>query len=226
MIIFFSLEILINCRYLLYVKKVFSMGERKEPVVKAANEDESEKFGAEMYEESARAMRQVGARVVLSVGAAILIWLAGRLIFVPIAQGLTQQLLGYPVAGIVGAIIAAALAVIIFTVFIDIRKLTGGLAGIMAYHFGKASGEVQRTEYNNYRTALDGILYVVIVSLAYLLFVDYLATIHPAIPAILLILIVIWAIFALYRSTRAVANIVGKYTAKAADELEKQAKKK
>ncbi|MDH5482705.1 MAG: hypothetical protein OEY22_07495 [Candidatus Bathyarchaeota archaeon] len=202
------------------------MGEKKEPVVKAASEDESEKFGAEMYEESARAMRQVGARVVLSVGAAILIWLAGRLIFVPIAQGLTEQLLGYPVAGIVGAIIAVALAVIIFTVFIDIRRLTGGLAGIMAYHFGKASGEVQKAEYDNYRTALDGVLYVVIVSLSYLLFVDYLATIHTAIPAILLILIVIWAIFALYRSTRAVANIVGKYTSKAANELEKQAKKK
>lgn len=203
------------------------MGERKEPVVKATtNEDESEKFGSEMYEESAKAMRQVGARVVLSVGAVILIWLAGRLIFVPIAQGLAQQLLGYPVAGIVSAIIAVALAVIIFTVFIDIRRLTGGLAGIMAYHFGKAGGEVQKAEYNNYRTALDGTLYVVIVSLAYLLFVDYLATIHAAIPAVLLILIVIWAIFALYRSTRAVANIVGKYTSKAADELEKQAKKR
>jgi hypothetical protein len=202
------------------------MSERKEPVAKAASEDESEKFGTEMYEESAKAMRQVGARVVLSVGAAILIWLAGRLIFVPIAQGLTQQLFGYPVAGIVGAIIAVALAVIIFTVFIDIRRLTGGLAGVIAYHFGKASGEVQKAEYNNYRTALDGVLYVVIVSLSYLLFADYLATIHPAIPAVLLILIVIWAIFALYRSTRALANIVGKYTSKAADELEKQAKKK
>jgi hypothetical protein len=202
------------------------MSERKEPVSKAASEDESEKFGMEMYEESAKAMRQVGARVVLSVGAAILIWLAGRLIFVPIAQGLTQQLFGYPVAGIVGAIIAVALAVIIFTVFIDIRRLTGGLAGVIAYHFGKASGEVQKAEYNNYRTALDGVLYVVIVSLSYLLFADYLATIHPAIPAVLLILIVIWAIFALYRSTRALANIIGKYTSKAAEELEKQAKKK
>jgi hypothetical protein len=202
------------------------MGERKEPVIKAANEDEGEKFGAEMYEESARAMRQVGARVVLSVGAAILIWLAGRLIFVPIAEGLTQQLFGYPIAGIVSTIIVIALAVIIFTVFIDIRRLTGGLAGIMAYHFGKASGEVQKAEYNNYRTALDGVLYVVVVSLAYLLFMDYLATIHAAIPAVLLILIVIWAIFALYRSSRALANIIGRYTSKAADELEKQAKKK
>jgi len=202
------------------------MSERKEPVVKEVNGDESEKFGAEMYEESAKTMRLVGTRIVLSVGAAVLIWLAGRLIFVPIAQGLTQQLLGYPVAGIVSAIIAVALAIMIFTVFIDIRKLTSGLAGVMAYHFGKASGEVQRSEYNNYRIAVDGVLYVVIVSLAYLLFVDYLATIHAALPAILLILIVIWAIFALYRSTRAVANIVGKYTSKAADELEKQAKKK
>lgn len=49
------------------------MGERKDPVIKAANVDEGEKFGAEMYEESAKAMREVGARVVLSVGAAILI---------------------------------------------------------------------------------------------------------------------------------------------------------
>jgi hypothetical protein len=202
------------------------MSERKEPVLKPANVDEGEKFRTQMYEESAKAMREVGARVVLSVGAAILIWLAGRLIFVPIAEGLTQQLFGYPITAIIGTIIAVALAVIIFTVFIDIRRLTGGLAGVMAYHFGKASGEVQKEEYNNYRTALDGILYVIIVSLAYLLFVDYLGTIHWAIPAVLLILIVIWAIFALYRSTRALANIIGKYTSKAADELEKQARKK
>jgi len=204
------------------------LAERKEPTVKiettSTNDEEIKKYGREMYEESARALRQVGARVVLSVGAAILIWLAGRLIFVPMAQGLTQQLLGYPIAGIISAIIIVALAIIIFTVFIDIRRLTGDLAGILAYHFGKASGEVQKSEVNNYRLAMEGVLYVVIVSLAYLLFVDYLATIHPAIPAVLLILIVIWAIFALYRSTRAVASIIGKYASKAADELEKQSK--
>ena len=202
------------------------MVERKEPVVKTAKVDESEKFGADMYEESARAVRQVGARVVLSIGAAILIWLAGMLIFVPIAEGLTQDLFGYPVAGIVATIIAVALAIIIFTVFIDIRRLTGALAGLMAFHFGKAGGEVQKVEYNNYRTALDGVLYVIVVSLAYLLFADYLATIHVAIPVVLLILIVIWSIFALYRSSRALANIIGKYTSKAANELENQAKKK
>ncbi len=203
------------------------MTERKEPTVKteSTNSDELRKFGNEMYEESASAVRHVGARVVLSIGAAILIWLAGRLIFVPMAQGLTQELLGYPIAQIISAIIAVALAVIIFGVFIDIRRLTSGLSGILAYHFGKASGEVQKAEVSNYRVAIEGVLYVIVVSVTYLLFVDYLATIHPAIPAVLLILIVIWAIFALYRSTRALANIIGKYTSKAADELGKQSKK-
>lgn len=203
------------------------MAKKNEPneVVPINEEKNADQFGKAAYAESAKALRQVGARVILSVGAAMLIWLVGRLIFIPIAEGLTQQLLGYPIAGIVSAIIIVALAVIIFTVFVDIRRLTSGIAGIMAYHFGKASGEIHTEDFKNYRIALDGVLYVVIVSLTYLLFVDYLATIHGAIPAVLLVLIVIWAIFALWRSTRAIADIIGRYTTKMADALDKQAEK-
>ena len=188
-------------------------------------EKKIEEFGTEMYLESARALRQIGARVVLSLGAAILIWIFGNLIFIPIAKDMTQQFFDYPVHSIVSFIIVVALAIIIFTVFIDIRRLTGGLAGVLAYHFGKVGGEATVETYKNYRTALDGILYVIVVSLAYLLFAGYLAEIHTAIPAILLILIVIWAIFALWRSCRAIASVIGKYTTKWAEELEKRVKK-
>jgi len=184
-----------------------------------------EEFGTEMYLESAKALRQVGARVILSVGAAILIWVVGELIFLPIAEGMTQTFLDYPVDAIISFIIVVALAIIVFTVFVDIRRLTGGMAGVLAYQFGKASGEVNIEVYNSYRDALDGILYVIVVSLAYLLFANYLARINPAIPAILLILIVIWAIFALWRSCRAIAKVIGRYTSKWAEELEKQVKK-
>jgi hypothetical protein len=203
------------------------MAKKEEPKTETfgSEEKKADQFGSEMYMESARALRQVGARVILSVGAAILIWIVGRLVFIPIAQSFTSQFLGYPVTSIISFIIAVALAIIIFTVFIDIRRLTNSLAGVMAYHFGKASGEMHTEDINNYRVAIDGILYVIVVSLAYLLFADYLATIHPAIPAVLLILIVLWAIFALWRSTRAIANILGRYTSKMADELEKRAKK-
>ncbi len=190
-----------------------------------STEKKIEEFGAEMYLESSRALREVGTRVFLSIGAAILIWIFGQMIFLPIAEGMTQQFLGYPVHSIISFIIVVALAIIIFTVFVDIHRLSGSIAGILAYHFGRASGDVSIENYKNYRTALDGILYVIVVSLAYLLFADYLATIHPAIPAIVLILIVIWAIFALWRSARAAAAAIGRYTSKMADELEKQAKK-
>jgi hypothetical protein len=203
------------------------MAKRDEPKGEETRGEEKkiEEFGTEMYLESAKALRQVGARVFLSVGAAILIWVFGEMIFLPIAKGMTEQFMGYPVHSIISFIIVIALAIIIFTVFIDIRRLSGGMAGILAYHFGKASGEMSAENFGNYRTALDGILYVVVVSLAYLLFAGYLAEINVAIPAILLILIVIWAIFALWRSCRAIATAIGRYASKWADELEKQAKK-
>jgi hypothetical protein len=203
------------------------MAKKEEPKIEEPTGDakKAEAFGSEAYTESAKAMRTVGARVVLSIGAAILIWLFGQMVFIPISKGMQQVFLGYPVHAIISFILVATLAIIIFAVFIDIRKLTGGIAGVLAYQFGKASGEVNVESFRHYRIALDGILYVIIVSLTYLLFAQYLGDIHPAIPAIVLILIVIWSIFALWRSCRAIAAEVGRYTTKWADELEKQAKK-
>ena len=203
------------------------MAKRDEPKTEEARGEEKkiEEFGSEMYLESAKALRQVGARVFLSIGAAILVWIFGEMVFLPIAKGMTQEFVGYPMHSIISFIIVVALAIIIFTVFIDIRRLTGGMAGVLAYHFGKASGEIGVETYKNYRTALDGVLYVIIVSLTYLLFANYLAEVSPVIPAVLLILIVIWAVFALWRSCKAIATVIGRYTSRWADELEKQAKK-
>jgi hypothetical protein len=191
---------------------------------KTPNTKDIDKFGAQMYIESARALRQVGARVILSVGAAILVWIFGMLVFLPIAEGMTDEFMGYPIHAIVSFVIVVALAVIIFAIFVDIRRLTGAAAGLMAYHFGKASGETHVESYKNYRTALDGIIYIVVMVLAFLLFASFLAEIHPAIPAILLILIVIWAIFSLWRSMTAVAAEIARRTAKLADALEEKAK--
>jgi hypothetical protein len=194
----------------------------EQPIIEARR---VEALGTQAYQESARAMREVGARVILSVAAAILIWLFGQMVFIPISKEMSQVFLGYPVNSIVSFIFVIALAIIVFTVFVDIRRLTSGLAGVLAYHFGKASGEIKIESLRHYKVALDGVLYVIIVSLAYLLFAQYLADIHPAIPAIVLVLIVIWAIFALWRSARAVASEIGSYTKKLADDLENRSKR-
>lgn len=179
-------------------------------------------IGADAYKESASALREAGARMVLSIVAAVAIHLAGKMLFLPIAESLDYLFLGYPVAAIVSAIIAFALAVIIFTVFIDIRKFTSAIAGVIAYEFGKASGEVKPESVNHYKIALSGILYVVVISVTFLLFADYLGKIHAAVPAVVLVLIVIWSVFALWRSFRAVSFEIGGYTQKLSDELEKR----
>jgi len=202
------------------------MSKKEEPKTETgAEEKRVEVYGSEAYYESARAVREVGARVALSVIAAILIWLFGEMIFIPIAKSLNYIFLGYPVHSIISFIIVIVLAIIIFSVFVDIRRLTSGIAGILAYEVGKVGGEVNVESFRHYRIALDGIIYVIVVALAYLLFADYLGQIHAAIPAIVLILIVIWSVFALWRSTRAIAAELGKYTSKLSDELEKRAKK-
>ena len=58
----------------------------------------SEETSVEYYEEVRRASREALAgtlpSIVLDVVAAILIWLFGRLIFIPIAEGI--DLMGYP----------------------------------------------------------------------------------------------------------------------------------
>lgn len=201
-------------------------GQEKAKTEKGEKEEEKiEAFGSKAYIESAKAVREVGARVALSLIAAVLIWIFGEMIFIPISKGMKQVFLGYPVDAIVSFIFVVALAIIIFTVFVDIRRLTSGLAGILAYQFGKAGGEVSVESIEHYRTALDGVIYVVVVALAYLLFAHYLALIHPAIPAILLVFIVIWSILALWRSCRAIATEIGRYTSKWAEELEKLGKK-
>jgi len=190
----------------------------------ASGKNDIEKFGAQAYTESAKALKEVGAKTALSIVAAILIYIFGVMLFMPIAQDLTQDIFGYPVSRIVSLIIVVALAVIIFGVFLNIRRLTDALAGVMSYHAGKASDEKSVENYGNYKKAMSGILYVIVVVLAYLLFVEFLADIHVAIPAVLLILIVIWSIFALWGSTQAVAAIIGKYTSQLADEIEKRTK--
>lgn len=191
----------------------------------AVNRDIDE-FGKQVYADSALLLRQVGLRMAFSVFGAVLLWLVGRLIFIPMAEEVNVLLLGYPLTTIVSILIAVALAIITIAVFIDVHRLSGGLAGITAYQFGKATGELRAEEVNNYKIALDGVLYVIVVTLTYLLFFDYLAYIHQAIPAVLLVLIVVWAIYALWQSTRAIANVVDRYTSKIADMLDEKAAKK
>jgi uncharacterized membrane protein len=175
------------------------------------------------YEKVSKESREalVGAvpSIALGVIAAILLWLFGRLIFMPISQGIEWY--GYPLPQILTFMILAGLAIFVFKILVDVRRAVDALAGLAACEIG-APYDVTPEEVGHYRTALRGILYVITVSLAFLLFSDYLALIHPALSGVVLIAIVAWAIFEIWRAVKAVSQEIRRYSAEWAGKALKQ----
>lgn len=175
------------------------------------------------YEKVSKESREalVGAvpSIALGVIAAILLWLFGRLIFIPISQGIEWY--GYPLPQILTFMILVGLAIFVFKILVDVRRAVDALAGLAACEIG-APYDVTPEEVGHYRTALRGILYVIAVSLAFLLFSDYLALIHPALSGVVLIAIVAWAIFEIWRAVKAVSQEIRRYSAEWAGKALKQ----
>jgi hypothetical protein len=145
----------------------------------------------------------------LDVSAAVLIWLFGRLVFIPIAEGI--NFMGYPLPELLNFIILAALAIILLKILVDVRRFIRGLSRYAAVEIGSPY-DITNEEIMHYRTAFTGIFYVIVVSFGYLLFVDYLSGIHPALAGVLLLLIVIWAIFTLWRVIHTISTEIRRYT--------------
>ena len=172
-------------------------------------------FGKDVYIESSQAIAESGPKVILNVGVAVLAWLFGNLVFIPISTGLV---LGqYAVTEIISLIVLVTMAVLIIGAVVQIRRLSNAAAGMVAYLMGSRKGEVTRTELDHYRTAITGIVMVGVAALAFLLFSTNLSIIHPALSGILLIVVVLWAMLTLWRSGRAIAAEISV----AADELAK-----
>lgn len=169
----------------------------------------SKEYYEKTYKESTAALVGVIPSIALTVTTAVLIWLFGNLIFIPVAQGI--EFYGYPVPQILTFIILIALVVLVIRILADVRRAVDATAGIVACKIG-APYDVTMEEIEHYTTALRGIFYVIVVSLAFLLFVDYLAIIHPGLSAIALIVIVAWAIYQIYSAVQAISAEIKRYT--------------
>jgi hypothetical protein len=150
-------------------------------------------------------------RIVLDVSAAILIWLFGRLVFLPIAEGI--NFFGYPLPEILNFVILASLVIIVMKVIVDVRKFIDGVASYAAVAIG-SDYDVTEEEVSHYKKALGGLFDVIVVSLAYMLFVDYFSGIHPAIAGVTLLALVIWAIFKLWGVVQSISGEIRRYTSK------------
>jgi hypothetical protein len=146
--------------------------------------------------------------IILDVAAAFLIWLFGRLVFLPISEGI--DVFGYPLTEILNFIVLVSLIIIVLKIMVDVRVFIGGLTGWIAEKIG-TEYEVTDDEINNLKKALVGIFEVVAIAFIYMLLADYMAGIHPALSGIVLIVFVIWAIFRLWGAVQAVSSEIRRY---------------
>jgi len=186
------------------------MAEPKLPIKREEKTPPPKGYHEKVRKESREALVGAVPNITLGIIAALLLWLFGNLIFIPIAQGI--EWFGYPLTQILTFVIMAGLALFVVRILVDVRRAVEALAGLAACEIG-APYDVTPAEVKHYTTALRGILHVVIVSLAFLLFSDYLALIHPALSGVVLVAIVVWAIFEIYRAVKAVSEEIRRYSA-------------
>lgn len=158
--------------------------------------------------ESREALLRTVPSIVLYVVAAVLVWLFGRLVFLPIAGTIEWE---WPLLEVLNFIILVTLVALVLRVLVDVRRAVDAAAGIAACEIG-APYDVSPEEVGHYKTAFRGIVYVVVVSLAFMLFADYLANIHTGLSAVVLIAIVVWAIYQIWSSVRAISEEIKRYS--------------
>ena len=173
-------------------------------------------YYAKISKEAKEALVGAIPSIALGIMAAVLLWLFGRLIFIPISQGIAWY--GYPLPQILNSIILVALAAFVLRILVDVRKAVDGVAGLAACEVG-APYEITEREIEHYKTALRGVFYVIAVSLAFLLFSDYLTLIHPGLSGLALVVIVVWAIFQIYKVVKAISDEIKHYSSEWAEKV-------
>lgn len=157
----------------------------------------------DIFSESKRLFAESLPDIAVNITAAILIWLFGTLIFLPLSKG-QVFLETVSMAKVVAGALIVALALIFLRVFTEIRGMVNALSGLATvYISGNGSNE---EDIVRYQEALSGVAYVLVSVVAYMFFVPFLEAIAPVLSGIVLLLIVIWGIIVLFKAGEAFSD--------------------
>jgi hypothetical protein len=125
---------------------------------------------------------------------ALLIWLFGVLVFLPLAYSISPR--GLPL--ICSLIILTGFSIFIFRTFDDLRPLLDSTSGFLAYIYirkrkAKVSGE-------RLKTVGRHASYVITAIILYLLYSPLLLAIQPALNGLVLIPVILWIFWTLFRT--------------------------
>ena len=131
---------------------------------------------------------------------ALLIWLFGNLVFIPIANSLNWQ-----ARIIVTLVLFGAFTILVIKALPTLKKLIDAFSIFPARKFFMKKG----LDYTESLIASKQVLYIISVVVLYLLYLPFLFNFHPAISGIALIIVIIWSFFSMLKILRAVSkNII------------------
>jgi len=160
------------------------------------------------YQTAVNKINDNTTKIGINIGIAIVIWLVGNLVFIPISRGLFVGI--YAMTQLVDLIILIALLVLVVRIIGEIRAVTDS-AAIMAAQYSSGNGAIEQSEVSNFRGAFRGFLYVLIVAAAYLLLSAQLDILYPALAGVVLLVIVVWAVYTLFRSGTLLSRTVDRH---------------
>lgn len=193
-------------------------------LVKKKSEEAYGESVEELYLKSAHKLRTSLPKFVIFLGASFLIWLVGMILLIPLGQGTFVNEIEASL--IINLIVIAAVLVLIFASFKEIRDVADACAGFVTYYVGNGRQAVVSTRIRKLQGTFRSLAYVILVSLLFIMFKSILDQIHPALAGVVIIVIAIWIIIALYSVVMAMSSEIEEAAAAFTLEIEKAVKKR
>jgi hypothetical protein len=135
-------------------------------------------------------LKTYGTKTFHNLLSALLIWLFGNLVFIPLANSLNWQT----------RVFCSLLFFIVFTILI-LKALPGlkKLIAIFSIFPARKTGVKKGLSYENSLLLFRCIFHIISALILYLLYFPFLTGFHPSISGLVLILLLIWIFFLTFR---------------------------
>jgi hypothetical protein len=141
---------------------------------------------AKEIENLVKCLRAYGEETVQYLLAALLLWLFGNLVFIPLANSLNWQTKGF-----VSLIFFVPFTILVAKTIPGLKKLVEAFSPFPARKYGSKKGLTYTDSIVLFRYAF----YIILTVVFYLLYHSFLTNFHPSISGMVLILVLVWIFF-------------------------------
>lgn len=157
-------------------------------------------------------------KLVINLGAALLIYLFGSKIFTPMGNALGLTFFTVSAASLVNFIVLFSMAILVLKSLKEIKDVSDALAKYIAVHIGD---DVTEDEITHYKASIRSIIYVFSIALSMYFFLDIVRGINIVLAGIIYVLAVLVSIILLFRAVNSLDAEITKWAQQKAEKLGK-----